>query len=136
MDIRKIKKLIELVEESGIAFAGNLEGEESVRISRNFSGQVSVAPSDDHAPGPAQVAATGCRCPAAAAAPAADAALNGHLMRSPMVGTFYLAVADRRPSWKSGQHVNVSATPGIIVETMKMMNKSRLKPGGVMAIPG
>ena len=87
MDIRKIKKLIELVEESGIAELEISEGEESVRISRNFSGQVTTAmPQMMMQPAMAPAAAPA----AAAVAPTADAATpSGHLMRSPMVGSFY-----------------------------------------------
>ena len=87
MDIRKIKKLIELVEESGIAELEISEGEESVRISRNFSGQVTAAPQMIMQQAAAPVAAPAAA--PAAAAPAADAIPSGHLMRSPMVGSFY-----------------------------------------------
>ncbi|MFM4864392.1 acetyl-CoA carboxylase biotin carboxyl carrier protein [Aeromonas caviae] len=131
MDIRKIKKLIELVEESGIAELEISEGEESVRISRNFSGQVSVAPQmimpQAAAPVAAPVAAA-----APAAAPVADAAPSGHLMRSPMVGSFYRSSSpEAKPFVEVGQHVNVGDTL-CIVEAMKMMNQIESDKAGVI----
>ncbi|WP_421190102.1 acetyl-CoA carboxylase biotin carboxyl carrier protein [Aeromonas enteropelogenes] len=129
MDIRKIKKLIELVEESGIAELEISEGEESVRISRNFSGQVTAAPQmimPQAAPVAAPVAA------APAAAPAADAAPSGHLMRSPMVGSFYRSSSpEAKPFVEVGQHVNVGDTL-CIVEAMKMMNQIESDKAGVI----
>lgn len=128
MDIRKIKKLIELVEESGIAELEISEGEESVRISRNFSGQVSVAPQMMMQPAQVQHAAA----PVAAAAPAADAAPSGHLMRSPMVGSFYRSSSpEAKPFVEVGQHVNVGDTL-CIVEAMKMMNQIESDKAGVI----
>lgn len=120
MDIRKVKKLIELLEESGIDELEIHEGEESVRISRH-SKQVAMqqpiyaqAPA---APAPAPVAAA----PAADAAPAAPK-LNGNVVRSPMVGTFYRASS---PESKAFVEVGQSVKKGdilCIVEAMKMMN--------------
>lgn len=130
MDIRKIKKLIELVEESGIAELEISEGEESVRISRNFAGQVTAAPQMIMQQAAAPVAA-----PAAtpvAAAPAADAAPSGHLMRSPMVGSFYRSSSpDAKPFAEVGQQVNVGDTL-CIVEAMKMMNQIESDKAGVI----
>ncbi|MCO4172806.1 acetyl-CoA carboxylase biotin carboxyl carrier protein [Aeromonas sp. HMWF036] len=129
MDIRKIKKLIELVEESGIAELEISEGEESVRISRNFSGQVTTAMPQMMMQQAAPVAA-----PAApvAAAPAADAAPSGHLMRSPMVGSFYRSSSpDAKPFAEVGQQVNVGDTL-CIVEAMKMMNQIESDKAGVI----
>ncbi|WP_421245418.1 acetyl-CoA carboxylase biotin carboxyl carrier protein [Aeromonas sanarellii] len=133
MDIRKIKKLIELVEESGIAELEISEGEESVRISRNFSGQVSVAPQMMMQPAPVQQAAAPvAAASAAAAAPAADAAPSGHLMRSPMVGSFYRSSSpEAKPFVEVGQHVNVGDTL-CIVEAMKMMNQIESDKAGVI----
>ena len=86
MDIRKVKKLIELLEESGIAEIEIHEGEESVRISRQVqSAQVMMAPAAVAAP-PAAPAA-----PALVETPAAGEIPSGHTVNSPMVGTFYLA---------------------------------------------
>lgn len=131
MDIRKIKKLIELVEESGIAELEISEGEESVRISRNFSGQVTAAPQMIMQQAAAPVAAP-VAAPAAAAAPAADAAPSGHLMRSPMVGSFYRSSSpEAKPFVEVGQHVNVGDTL-CIVEAMKMMNQIESDKAGVI----
>ena len=96
MDIRKVKKLIELLEESGIDELEIKEGEESVRISRH-SKQPAYAPQPVYAQAPAPVAA-----PVAAAAPSADAApaaapkLHGTVARPPMVGTIYRAASPNR----------------------------------------
>lgn len=126
MDIRKIKKLIELVEESGIAELEISEGEESVRISRNFSGQVTTAMPQMMMQQAAPVAAP------VAAAPAADAAPSGHLMRSPMVGSFYRSSSpDAKPFAEVGQQVNVGDTL-CIVEAMKMMNQIESDKAGVI----
>ncbi|MFM5146428.1 acetyl-CoA carboxylase biotin carboxyl carrier protein [Aeromonas rivipollensis] len=132
MDIRKIKKLIELVEESGIAELEISEGEESVRISRNFSGQVSVAPQMMMQPAQVQQAAAPVAAAAQAAAPAADATPSGHLMRSPMVGSFYRSSSpEAKPFVEVGQHVNVGDTL-CIVEAMKMMNQIESDKAGVI----
>ncbi|MBR7628644.1 acetyl-CoA carboxylase biotin carboxyl carrier protein [Aeromonas popoffii] len=130
MDIRKIKKLIELVEESGIAELEISEGEESVRISRNFSGQVTTAmPQMMMQPAMSPAAAPA----AAATAPTADAAApSGHLMRSPMVGSFYRSSSpEAKPFAEVGQHVNVGDTL-CIVEAMKMMNQIESDKTGVI----
>ena len=130
MDIRKIKKLIELVEESGIAELEISEGEESVRISRNFSGQVTTAMPQMMMQQAAPVAAPAAAAPVAAA-PAADAAPSGHLMRSPMVGSFYRSSSpDAKPFAEVGQQVNVGDTL-CIVEAMKMMNQIESDKAGV-----
>ncbi|MFB2925411.1 acetyl-CoA carboxylase biotin carboxyl carrier protein [Aeromonas hydrophila] len=130
MDIRKIKKLIELVEESGIAELEISEGEESVRISRNFSGQVTAAPQMIMQQAAAPVAAPAAA--PAAAAPATDAIPSGHLMRSPMVGSFYRSSSpEAKPFVEVGQHVNVGDTL-CIVEAMKMMNQIESDKAGVI----
>ncbi|HHQ4472640.1 MULTISPECIES: acetyl-CoA carboxylase biotin carboxyl carrier protein [Aeromonas] len=130
MDIRKIKKLIELVEESGIAELEISEGEESVRISRNFSGQVTAAPQMIMQQAAAPVAAPAAA--PAAAAPVADAIPSGHLMRSPMVGSFYRSSSpEAKPFVEVGQHVNVGDTL-CIVEAMKMMNQIESDKAGVI----
>ncbi|MCF5850757.1 acetyl-CoA carboxylase biotin carboxyl carrier protein [Aeromonas veronii] len=131
MDIRKIKKLIELVEESGIAELEISEGEESVRISRNFSGQVTTAMPQMMMQQAAPVAAPAAAA-SVAAAPAADAAPSGHLMRSPMVGSFYRSSSpDAKPFAEVGQQVNVGDTL-CIVEAMKMMNQIESDKAGVI----
>ncbi len=130
MDIRKIKKLIELVEESGIAELEISEGEESVRISRNFAGQVTAAPQMIMPQAAAPVAAPAAA--PAAAAPAADATPSGHLMRSPMVGSFYRSSSpEAKPFAEVGQQVNVGDTL-CIVEAMKMMNQIESDKAGVI----
>ncbi|MEW6990444.1 acetyl-CoA carboxylase biotin carboxyl carrier protein [Colwelliaceae bacterium 6441] len=128
MDIRKIKKLIELVEESGINELEISEGEESVRISCGGA-FVQAAPMMQSAPAaPAPAAAP------AAAAPAASepAAISGHVVRSPMVGTFYASASpDAPPFVEVGQHVNAGDTL-CILEAMKMMNQIEADKSGVI----
>ncbi|WDE11018.1 acetyl-CoA carboxylase biotin carboxyl carrier protein [Thalassomonas haliotis] len=130
MDIRKIKKLIELVEESNINELEISEGEESVRISCGNTAAATVvqaAPAMVQAAAPAPVAA-------AAAAPAEQAkpALSGHLVRSPMVGTFYSSSSPDAPAFvELGQHVNAGDTL-CIVEAMKMMNQIEADKSGVI----
>ncbi|MBE8563964.1 acetyl-CoA carboxylase, biotin carboxyl carrier protein [Vibrio splendidus] len=128
MDIRKIKKLIELVEESGISELEISEGEESVRISRNSP--VSAAPIQ-YAAAPAPVAAAPAAAPVAAE-PAAPAVPAGHQVLSPMVGTFYGAPSpDAKPFVKVGQSVTAGETL-CIVEAMKMMNQIEADKSGVV----
>lgn len=132
MDIRKIKKLIELVEESGIAELEISEGEESVRISRNGT----AAPAPVHYAAPAPVAAA---APAAAATPAPAAAAEaapavpaGHQVLSPMVGTFYRSPSpDAKSFVEVGQTVKAGDTL-CIVEAMKMMNQIEADKSGVV----
>ena len=122
MDIRKVKKLIELLEESGIAEIEIREGEESVRISR-YSAQ--PAPMMMQAPMPAPAATP----VAAAVVPAAPV---GHTVNSPMVGTFYRAsTPGARPFVEVGQHVNVGDTL-CIIEAMKMLNQIEADKAGVV----
>ena len=134
MDIRKIKKLIELVEESGIAELEISEGEESVRISRH--GQMMAAPAPMHyAAAPvAQPAPVAAAAPVATAeaAPAAAAVPAGHQVLSPMVGTFYRSPS---PDAKAFIEVGQSVTAGqtlCIVEAMKMMNQIEADKSGVV----
>lgn len=134
MDIRKIKKLIELVEESGIAELEISEGEESVRISR-----APAAPNYPMMPQPymfapqQQPALANAIAPAAPApAEAAPAVISGHLLRSPMVGTFYRTPSpDAKAFVEVGQKVNVGDTL-CIVEAMKMMNQIEADKAGVI----
>ncbi|MFK3660655.1 MULTISPECIES: acetyl-CoA carboxylase biotin carboxyl carrier protein [Enterobacterales] len=136
MDIRKIKKLIELVEESGISELEISEGEESVRISRAApAGSYPVMQQAYAAPMMQQQAAPAVAAPAAAEAPAAKAEISGHIVRSPMVGTFYRTPSpDAKAFIEVGQKVNVGDTL-CIVEAMKMMNQIEAdKAGTVKAI--
>ena len=133
MDIRKVKKLIELLEESNINEIEIKEGEESVRISRN-SGQV-IAPAyatPVAAPTPAPAATA--PAPAATTAPveANEPVTSGHVVKSPMVGTFY-----RSPSPTSAAFVEVGQTVKVgdvvcIVEAMKMMNQIEADKAGTI----
>jgi acetyl-CoA carboxylase biotin carboxyl carrier protein len=132
MDIRKVKKLIELLEESNIDEIEIKEGEESVRISRN-SASIQAAAAAMHLAAPA--AAPALAAPVAAVAePAAEAApvTNGHVVKSPMVGTFYRSPSPSSPSFAEvGQHVKVGDVI-CIVEAMKMMNQIESDKAGVV----
>lgn len=130
MDIRKIKKLIELLEESDIGELEIKEGEESVRISRgsaHLAAQAAVAPV---APPPAAAPAP---APAPVAAePESVPALSGHQVKSPMVGTFYAASSPgAEPFVKEGQQVKVGDVI-CIIEAMKMMNQIEADKAGTI----
>ena len=129
MDIRKVKKLIELLEESGIDELEIKEGEESVRISRH-----SKTPAAQQYFAPAPMAAPVAAAPVAAA-PVAEAAapkLNGTVARSPMVGTFYRKPSPASPNFAEvGQTVKKGDTL-CIVEAMKMMNHIEAETSGVI----
>jgi len=135
MDIRKVKKLIELLEESGIAEIEISEGEESVRISRYPPGGAAAAPVVHYAAAPAAApVAAPAAAPVAAAAPAV-AARNDHTVTAPMVGTFYSAPTPGAKSFVDiGSEVNVGDTL-CIIEAMKMMNQIESdKAGKVTAV--
>ena len=130
MDIRKVKKLIELLEESGIAELEIKEGEESVRISRHGTGQpVYSAPIE--APVAQQVIAATNPGTALQPAPAAiPEGSKGNKVVSPMVGTFYSAPSpNAEPFVKVGDEVEIGDTLGII-EAMKMMNQIEADAAG------
>jgi len=130
MDIRKIKKLIELLEESNIGELEIKEGEESVRISR-FGAAVVAAPLAAPAPVAAPAAAPAAG-PAATAAPAAAPAPSGHVVKSPMVGTFYRSGSPgAKPFVEKGQQVKVG-DPVCIIEAMKMMNQIEADKAGTI----
>jgi acetyl-CoA carboxylase biotin carboxyl carrier protein len=131
MDLRKLKKLIDLVEESGIAELEITEGEEKVRISKGVAGapMMMAAPQYMHAPAPLASAA-----PSAAAAPVetAPAEPEGHVVRSPMVGTFYRAAS---PGSKAFVEVGQSVSAGdtlCIIEAMKLLNEIEADQGGII----
>ena len=133
MDIRKVKKLIELLEESGIAEIEIKEGEESVRISRYGQGAQS-------APVQYMAAPAAAPAPVAAAAPAAETGEtesmpSGHAVKSPMVGTFYAAPS---PGAKNFVNVGDSVSEGdtiCIIEAMKILNQIEAdKSGKIKAI--
>ncbi|RRJ83633.1 acetyl-CoA carboxylase biotin carboxyl carrier protein [Aestuariirhabdus litorea] len=130
MDIRKVKKLIELLEESGIDELEIKEGEESVRISRNSGRALSAAPVA--APVAAAAPAPAAPAPAAPAEKEAAPAHKGHLVTSPMVGTFYSAPSPGSANFvEVGQQVKVGDTL-CIVEAMKMMNQIEADKAGVI----
>jgi acetyl-CoA carboxylase biotin carboxyl carrier protein len=143
MDIRKVKKLIELLEESGIAEIEISEGEESVRISRYPAGGGNAPPVVHYAPAPMapmaaapQAALAAAPAGAAPAAPApAPAAKADHTVTAPMVGTFYSAATPGAKAFVDiGSEVNVGDTL-CIIEAMKMMNQIESdKAGRVTAI--
>ena len=130
MDIRKVKKLIELLEESQVAEIEIHEGEESVRISRMSTSvpapaMVQAAPVAAAAPPPVAEAA-------AKPEPAADTTPDGHAVTSPMVGTFYEAASPgAKPFVEVGQQVNVGDTL-CIVEAMKMLNQIEADKAGTV----
>jgi acetyl-CoA carboxylase biotin carboxyl carrier protein len=140
MDIRKVKKLIELLEESGVAEIEIKEGEESVRISRHGSGNVSTY---IQAPAAPMVAAAPAGAPAQASAPAltpaapapAPAPAAANQITAPMVGTFYGSPAPGAKAFvELGQEVKVGQTL-CIIEAMKMMNQIESdKAGKIVSI--
>ncbi|MFA9439841.1 acetyl-CoA carboxylase biotin carboxyl carrier protein [Uliginosibacterium sp. sgz301328] len=125
MDLRKLKKLIDLVEESGIAELEVTEGEEKVRIAKHSS---TAAAPVTYVTAPQQVAAAAPAAPAAAPAaaapaPAAPATPEGHVVKSPMVGTFYRSSAPGvDPFVKEGASVTTGDTL-CLIEAMKLMNE-------------
>ena len=136
MDIRKVKKLIELLEESNIGEIEIKEGEESVRISRygnqpaapvTYAAPAPVAPAPAPAPAPAAAEAPAAEATASVAAPVADNAVL-----SPMVGTFYRSPSPEAPSFvEVGQTVRVGDVL-CIVEAMKMMNQIEADRAGTV----
>jgi acetyl-CoA carboxylase biotin carboxyl carrier protein len=139
MDIRKVKKLIELLEESGISELEIHEGEESVRISRYSQTAAPVQPMAPQVVTATMPAAAVPTTSSAAAATADTAAgqeeISGHTIASPMVGTFYRAPSPgAKPFVEVGQQVNVGDTL-CIIEAMKLLNQIECdKAGKVKAI--
>ena len=136
MDIRKVKKLIELLEESGIAEIEIKEGEEAVRISRMPTGGFMTHMQQPMMQAPVATIAAPVAAPAASAAPAAPAARpNEHVVAAPMVGTFY---ASATPGAKPFVEIGTEVKEGqvlCIIEAMKMMNQIESdKTGKVTAI--
>jgi acetyl-CoA carboxylase biotin carboxyl carrier protein len=124
MDLRKIKKLIDLLEESNLAELEIKEGEETVRLSRIPKGAVTSMPAAAPAPTHHQVRAEPQAPAAAPSAPPAEKAMpEGHVVTAPMVGTFYASQNPESPAFvKVGQKVKAGDTLGII-EAMKMFNQ-------------
>lgn len=133
MDIRKVKKLIELLEQSNVAEIEIHEGEESVRISRQGSGAPLIYPQGMAMP------AAFAGAPAAAPTPGAEPAredgldgLSGHLVRSPMVGTFYRAPSPGSAAFvEEGQKVKPGDTL-CIIEAMKILNQIESEQTGTI----
>jgi len=137
MDIRKVKKLIELLEESGVSEIEIKEGEESVRISRHPTGVVHAyaAPAAYAPSGPGQVPGAPAGAPAPATAPTAPAHSPDSAVTAPMVGTFYASPA---PGAKPFVEIGSEVKPGdvlCIIEAMKMMNQIESdKAGHVVSV--
>ena len=136
MDIRKVKKLIELLEESNIDEIEIKEGEESVRISRNGAKALTMAAPPQVLQAPPTMPQAPVAAPAAPPPSAEPAATSdGHNLRSPMVGTFYRSPSPTSPSFvEVGQSVKAGDIV-CIVEAMKMMNQIEAdKSGKITAI--
>jgi len=138
MDLRKLKKLIDLVQESGIAELEITEGEEKVKIVKG--GAVSIAPAPAATLGlgaapPAPAPAEARPAPAAPAAPPAaepEAGQEGHVVKAPMVGTFYRSASpDAKPFVEVGQTIKEGQTI-CIIEAMKLMNEIEADASGVV----
>jgi len=133
MDLRKLKKLIDLVQESGIAELEITEGEEKVKIVKG--GAISVVPTAAAAVLPQMAPPEAPRAaPAAASAPAAEppAGQEGHVVKAPMVGTFYRSPSpDAKAFVEVGQSVKEGQTI-CIIEAMKLMNEIETDAGGVV----
>lgn len=130
MDLRKLKKLIDLVEESGIAEIEVTEGEEKVRITRTVAGS-----QPSHTPPPAINAMPAAPAAVAASTPADTTPAHKDLsqaLKSPMVGTFYRAASPNAPAFvEVGQSVNAGDTL-CIIEAMKLMNEIEADRSGVI----
>ena len=129
MDLRKLKKLIDLVQESGIAEIEITEGEERVRIARG--GAVTVTPQSGGATTVAAAPAGAATAPAAAAAPA-EGAPEGHVVKSPRVGTFYRSPSpDAKPFVEVGATIKAGETI-CVLEAMKLMNEIEADASGTI----
>lgn len=128
MDLRKLKKLIDLVQESGISELEVTEGEEKVRIAKHLA----AAPQMAYMPAPAQPAPAAPVAVTLAAEVDANALPEGHVVKSPMVGTFYRASA---PGAKPLAEVGQSVSEGdslCIIEAMKLMNEIECDASGTI----
>jgi acetyl-CoA carboxylase biotin carboxyl carrier protein len=128
MDLRKLKKLIDLVQESGIAELEITEGEEKVRIVRGGAVSVSSAPATPTVTPAAPAPASAAALPAETSAAGHD----GHVVKAPMVGTFYRSPSpDAKPFVEVGQSVKAGDTV-CIIEAMKLMNEIEADAAGVV----
>jgi acetyl-CoA carboxylase biotin carboxyl carrier protein len=131
MDLRKLKKLIDLVQESGIAELEITEGEEKVRISRAGNALQTAVMTMPQAT-TMMAAAPAAAAAAPAAAPETPAEPEGHVVKSPMVGTFYRSSAPgAKPFVEIGQSVNAGDTL-CIIEAMKLLNEIEADQGGAI----
>jgi len=130
MDIRKVKKLIELLEQSNINELEINEGDESVRISRGGTA-VTYASAPAPAPVAAAPAPVAAPAPAEAAAPASEE-LAGHAVKSPMVGTFYASPAPDSPPFVTVGQTVAAGDVICIIEAMKMMNQIEADKAGTI----
>ena len=133
MDLRKIKKLIDLLEESNLAELEIKEGEETVRLSRIPKGAITAMPATTPAPAPVHHQVRSEPQAAAPSAPAPDKSMpEGHVVTAPMVGTFYASQNPESPPFvKIGQKVKAGDTLGII-EAMKMFNQIEADVAGTV----
>jgi acetyl-CoA carboxylase biotin carboxyl carrier protein len=130
MDLRKLKKLIDLVQESGIAELEITEGEEKVKIVKGGAVSVSQAPPPSAQPPSQQPAAARATPPAAAAQP--EAGQEGHVVKAPMVGTFYRSPSpDAKAFIEVGQPIKEGQTI-CIIEAMKLMNEIESDASGTV----
>ena len=132
MDIRKVKKLIELLEESGIAEIEIKEGEESVRISRYGSTATPAPAQYMSAPMPAAPVAAASAPAADEGESSADALPAGHVVKSPMVGTYYSSPSPEAPVFASVGDVVTEGDTLCIVEAMKILNQIEADASGTI----
>jgi acetyl-CoA carboxylase biotin carboxyl carrier protein len=124
MDIRKIKKLIEILEESGIAELEIKEGEEAIRISRYSAAPAPIA----YAQAPAQIP----QVSGVAIAPAAEETVSGHIVKSPMVGTFYRSASPGAKHFVELGHSVKQGDTLCIIEAMKILNQIEADKSGTI----
>jgi acetyl-CoA carboxylase biotin carboxyl carrier protein len=130
MDLRKLKKLIDLVQESGIAELEITEGEEKVKIVKGGEATVTpLAPATPEAPKPAAAAAS---APAPPPAAPEEPVAEGHVLKAPMVGTFYRSASPESKAFvEVGQSIKAGET-ACIIEAMKLMNEIEADATGVI----
>jgi len=133
MDLRKLKKLIDLVQESGIAELEITEGEEKVKIVKGGEATVTpLAPATTEAPRPAAAAASAPATPAPPPAAPEEPVAEGHVLKAPMVGTFYRSASPESKAFvEVGQSIKAGETV-CIIEAMKLMNEIEADATGVI----